>query len=83
MQIDLIIDRADRIINLCEIKFSIEKYSITKEYAEKLRERMSYFREAVRTKKSLINTFITTYGILQNKNSAICQSEVTMDRLFS
>ncbi len=83
MQIDLIIDRADRIINLCEIKFSIEKYSITKEYAEKLRERMSYFREAVRTKKSLLNTFITTYGILQNKNSAICQSEVTMDRLFS
>lgn len=82
MQIDLIIDRADRVINLCEIKFSIEKYSITKEYAEKLRDRMSYFREAVGTKKTLINTFISTYGILPNRNSSICQSEITMDGLF-
>ena len=82
LQIDLIIDRADRIINLCEIKFSIEKYSITKEYSEALRERMSTFREAVGTKKNLVNTFITTYGVLQNKHSSICQKEIIMDNLF-
>jgi hypothetical protein len=82
IQIDLIIERADRIINLCEIKFSIEKYSITKDYADILRERMSLFREAVRTRKTLVNTFITTYGVLQGKHSAICQSEITADSLF-
>ena len=81
-QIDLVIDRADRIINLCEIKFSLEKYKITKEYADHLRDRMTAFRDAIKTKKSLINTFITTYGVFQDKYSSICQSEITMDVLF-
>ncbi|MCR5455244.1 MAG: ATP-binding protein [Bacteroidales bacterium] len=81
-QIDLVIDRRDRIINLCEIKFSMEKYQITKDYADKLRERMTIFRNAMKTTKTLVNTFITTYGITQGKYSSICQSEVTMDELF-
>lgn len=82
-QIDLIIDRADRIVNICEIKFSIEKYGITKEYADYLRDRMSAFRAAVKTRKSLVNTFVTTYGVAVNKHSAICQSEILADSLFS
>ncbi|MCQ2973587.1 MAG: ATP-binding protein [Bacteroidales bacterium] len=81
-QIDLIIDRADRIINLCEIKFSTDKYTITNDYAEKLRTRMAQFREKIKVKKTLVNTFITTYGIHQNKNYSICQSEINMDNLF-
>lgn len=81
-QIDLVIDRRDRVINLCEIKFSLEKFQITKEYANKLRDRMTIFKNAIKTTKTLVNTFITTYGIVQGKYSSICQSEITMDDLF-
>jgi hypothetical protein len=81
-QIDMVIDRADRLIHLCEIKFSTDKYAISKDYEDKLRERMSIFRQVTKNKKSLVNTFITTYGVLNGKNRSIVHSEVTMDDLF-
>lgn len=82
-QIDMIIERADRIIHLCEIKFSIDKYSLTKEYENRLRERAALFRILTKNKKSLVHTFITTYGVTNGKNKSIVHSEVTMDDLFS
>ena len=82
-QIDMIIERADRIIHLCEIKFSIDKYNISKDYENRLRERASLFRYLTKNKKSLVHTFITTYGIANGKNKSIVHSEVTMDDLFS
>lgn len=82
-QIDLIIDRADRIIHLCEIKFSKGPYRITNDYEYKLRERMELFRELTKTRKSLVHTFITTYGIANGIHSSIVHSEVTMDDYFA
>lgn len=82
-QIDMILDRADRLIHLCEIKFSTDKYPISKDYEDKLRERMGIFRQLTKNKKSLVNTFITTYGIVNGKNRSIVHSEVTMDDLFN
>ena len=81
-QVDLVIDRADRVINLCEIKFSEAPYSISKDYEEKLRCRMALFKSATGTRKSLVTTMITTYGVLRGMHSSIVQSEVTMDALF-
>jgi hypothetical protein len=81
-QIDLIIDRADRVINLCEIKFSQEPYVITKEYAQKVRNRAALFREESRTKKSFVITFITTFGIAQNIHAGLAQNELTAEALF-
>lgn len=81
-QIDMVIERADRIIHLCEIKFSVDKYAISREYENKLRERMGLFRYLTKNKKSLVNTFITTYGVVNGKNKSILHSEVTMDDLF-
>ncbi|MCQ2974022.1 MAG: ATP-binding protein [Bacteroidales bacterium] len=81
-QIDLVIDRADRIVNLCEMKFSVEPFEITKDYADKLRERMSIFRVRTKCKLTLSNTFITTYGVRMGKNSAVVNAQVTMDELF-
>ncbi len=81
-QIDLIIERADRIINLCEIKFCETPYIITKEYAMKLRTRMAVFQNETQSRKSLVNTMITTYGLVPGKHSAVAQSEVIMDDLF-
>ena len=82
-QIDMIIERADRIIHLFEIKFSIDKYNISKDYENRLRERASLFRYLTKNKKSLVHTFITTYGVANGKNKSIVHSEVTMDDLFS
>lgn len=81
-QIDLIIERADRIIHLCELKFSREPFILTKEYAEKIRTRGWLFKEKTRTKKSVVNTFVTTFGLGSGKNHSIVHSEVTMDDLF-
>lgn len=82
-QIDMIIERADRIIHLCEMKFSESSYSITKEYEKKLRERMGVFKEQTKTKKSVVHTFVTTYGVTNGVCHSIVHSEVTMDDLFN
>ena len=81
-QIDLVIDRADRIINLCEMKFSEQPYSISKDYEEKLRNRMAIFKEDTKTRQSLVTTMVTTYGVLKGIHSGIVQNEVLMDDLF-
>ena len=81
-QIDLLIDRSDRIINLCEMKFAEEPYNITKDYEEKLRNRMAVFKAETKTRKSLLNTMVTTYGVLRGVHSGIVQSEIVMDDLF-
>ena len=82
-QIDLLIDRADEVINICEIKFASDKYVIDSEYEERLRNRASLFRTVTKTKKSIQHTFITTYGVAPNLHSGIVQSEVIMDDLFA
>lgn len=82
-QIDLVIDRSDRVINLCEMKFSETPYTMSKSYEEQLRNRMALFKTATGTHKSLITTMVTTYGVLPGIHSGIVQNEVLMDDLFS
>ena len=81
-QIDLLIDRKDQVINLCELKFSLQPYAINKKYAENLRNKLSSFREYSKTRKSLFLTFITTYGLAQSKYSGMVQNDLDMDVLF-
>ena len=82
-QIDLLIDRADGIINICEIKFSINPYIITKDYAQKLRLKLSSFKHNTKSKKTLFPTMITTYDIVNNKHShGFIQQSVVLDDLF-
>jgi hypothetical protein len=81
-QIDLLIDRRDQTINLCEIKFSQGEFEITKQYDERLRERTEIFRSSTKTRKALHQTFITTYGLKKNMYSGSVQSEVILDDLF-
>lgn len=81
-KIDLIIERADRIIHLCEMKFSTDRYGITERYELQLRERTGLFRLATKTKKTLVITFVTTYGVINGKHKSIAHSEVRMDDLF-
>ena len=81
-QIDLIIERADRIIHLCEIKFSQGPFRLTAEYEMKLRTRMELFKSKTKNNKTLINSFITTYGIADGKHSSIVNGEVDLNGLF-
>ena len=81
-QIDLVIERADHNIDLCEMKFSSGMYAIDKGYEQKLRERMSIFQAETMTRCSTRITLVTTYGVLQNKHSGIVNDEVVLDDLF-
>lgn len=81
-QIDLVIERADRNINLCEMKFSTGMYAIDKGYEQKLRERMSIFQAETQTRCSTRVTMVTTYGVLPNKYTGIVNDEVLLDDLF-
>ena len=81
-QIDLVIDRKDRVVNLCEMKFSALEYVITKEYDRKLKEKISDFKTATKTKSSIHLTLVTTYGLEQNKYAGHVQSVVTARDLF-
>ena len=82
-QIDLLIDRNDNVINLCEMKFSDTEYSIGKEEAAKLRQRKAVFKSVTRTKKAVHLTMVTTYGVRHNAYWNDIQSEITMKDLFS
>lgn len=81
-QIDLVIDRADHTANICEMKFALDSYEITKEYDANLRHKMGAFLKNTDMKKSAILTMVTTYGIKQGKYAGLVQSEVTLNNLF-
>jgi hypothetical protein len=81
-QIDLVIDRRDDVVNLCEMKYSNQEFTITKKYDAELRHKQSAFYEETKTRKALHYTFVTTYGLTHNEYWGNVQSEVTMDDLF-
>lgn len=82
-QIDLIIDRKDVTINLCEMKFSIKPFVIDKKYHTELRDKIEVFRSATKTTKSIFLTMITTFGVARNEYSNdLVRNNLTMDDLF-
>jgi hypothetical protein len=81
-QVDLLIDRNDGVINLCECKFSNDVFLIDRATSENLRNKVATFRRETKTRKACHLTMITTYGVKQNKYSDIVQSQVTLDDLF-
>ena len=82
VQIDLIIDRNDNVINVCEMKFSRKEFVITKDYDKNLRNKVWTFAEKTHTKKAVHITMLTTYGIKHNEYWSNIQSEVILDDLF-
>lgn len=82
-QIDMLIDRADGVINLCEVKFTEKEFIITKKYNQTLRQRRAVFEHISKTRKAVHTTFITTYPAIKNQyffNEI--SSEITMEALF-
>ena len=81
-QIDMLIDRADQVVNICEMKFSSGEYRMDKEEALKLQNKKRRFAEATQNRKALHLTMISTYGMVHNAYWNDIQKEVTADDLF-
>lgn len=81
-QIDLLIDRNDRVISVCEMKFSEKDFVIDKKYEKELRNKIGTFRFVTQTRKAVQLVMVTTYGVKQNMYSSLVQKQVTMDDLF-
>jgi hypothetical protein len=82
-QIDLLIDRADHVISICELKYTEEPFTITKAYAQQLREKLSIFRRQTKTKKALRLVMVSARGIAENRWSRELVDEVvTLDDLI-
>jgi len=82
IQIDLLIDRVDNIINICEIKYSNEPYHINKEYYEYLLDRMSIYKLKTKTKKTLKCTFITVEGFTNSEYNRAVDSVICLNDLY-
>lgn len=83
-QIDLVIERADNCINLCEIKYYNTEVVIKNSYAQKLNARKCLFSEQFKGKYTIFNTLLSIYGA--KENSAYLSSidnQLTVDVLFS
>ncbi|MGL4631618.1 MAG: AAA family ATPase [Leadbetterella sp.] len=82
-QIDLIIDRKDQSINICEMKFSSDPYLIDKSYASTIQTKLSQFRQSVKTRKTLYFTGVSTSGFVENEySSRWLDKEIKLDDLF-
>lgn len=81
-QIDMVIARRDKVINLCEIKYAACQYEIKPKYSQELRERCETFRSTTNTRHALHITFITPYGLRLNANSGNVNQTITLEQLF-
>jgi uncharacterized protein len=82
-QIDLVIDRKDQTINLCEMKFYDDTFTIDKKYAAALRQKASIFKQETKTRKQLSYTLITTFGLHKNEHSiGLVDTTITASQLF-
>ena len=83
-QIDLLIDRNDYTINLCEMKYTDAEYTVTKAYAEELKRKKDVFKRETKTRKTVFITLMTTFGVSTNIHSTgTVDNQLTMDILFT
>lgn len=82
-QIDLLFDRKDDAITVCEIKYSLKAFEVTKSYAEQLTKKIDVFKKVTNTEKNIFLALISANGLKINKNSDIVDNVVTLDSLFN
>lgn len=82
VEIDLLIDRADKVFNVCEIKYSKGKYTIDKKYSTNLQNKISRLRDVTKTRNSIFLTMITVNGITANEYANDVNANITSDDLF-
>ena len=81
-QIDLVIDRNDNVVNLCELKFYNDTCTIDSDYAAKLRNKETQFKNVTKTKKGVNTVMLTTWGISGTPAIGLVTQSLTIDCLF-
>ncbi len=81
-QIDMLIDRADKTVNICEMKFYNKPYAMTARDEEDIERKISTFIETTGGDKNVILTMITVKGIEKNEHSGCVQKEIRLEDLF-
>ena len=82
-QIDLLIDRKDATINLCEMKFSEAEFTIDNDYSKILRKKVDVLKTVTKTRKNIFVTMISTFGISPNiYSNDLVSNSLTIDCLF-
>lgn len=81
-QIDLVIKRSDRVINVCEMKFYEDEYEMRKRDYEDMDRRIRLFRQSISERATIHPVLVTTYGLKRNEYSGIFQNVVTLSDLF-
>ena len=82
-QFDLLIDRIDNVINICEMKFSTSPYEVTQQYLTKLLEKVMRFKEISKTRKSPMLTFVTSQGLKPNSCARQIPKSITLDVFYN
>lgn len=83
MPFDLVIDRSDHCINLCEMRYHTEPLTLSAADAEELDRKKAVFREKTRTRKTVFTTLIAPNGVHANEYSQrSVQHVLTADNLF-
>jgi uncharacterized protein len=81
---DLVIDRKDNCINLCEMKFANKEYTIDKKYAANIQNKIATFKQETNTKKAVFFTMVTTCGVSNNNfYQQWISNSITLDKLFT
>jgi predicted AAA+ superfamily ATPase len=81
-QIDLVIDRNDNVVDLCEMKYVIGEFRITDSYRLQLENKISVFMQETKTKKAPHLVMVTTYGVEKIHTHGIVSNQITMRNLF-
>ncbi len=70
MQIDMIIDRADGIVNICEMKFTNSPFAITPSYLAEMNLRRSRYQQEIANKKGVQLTMVASSGLVRNAQAS-------------
>jgi uncharacterized protein len=83
VQIDMIIDRNDNAVNLCEMKFYNTSFEMDKSYASKIQHKKELFIQRTKSKKNVFVTLITLHGANPNAHyNSIVANQLTGHDLF-
>ena len=81
-QIDMLIDRNDNVINMCEIKFYSDEFVVNRDYYRTIMHRQELLSAEISKKTAIHSTLITTFGLVYNEYSGVFSNVLTLDNLF-
>lgn len=82
VQIDMVIERADKITNLCEIKYTNEPFEIDASYEQQLIRKRDVFKKKTGTSQELKIVMISAKGLSGKAHTSYISDIITLDDLF-